>query len=103
MDGDRPLTLSVQPVRYVFFEHCVEVGSAETEGTEAGSPHTICGDSPRLQFGVYVEWGMSEVNVRVRMLAVHARRQDLVAERQCGLQQSRRTSRSFEMSEIRFH
>src|SRR5208282_1427476 len=97
----RSLAITVQPVRDVFFEHRVEIGATETEGAQARASHAIGRDCPRLQGGVDIKWGAGEINVRVGMLAVHAGREHLVTQRQCGFQQSRRAGRAFEMAEIR--
>ena len=101
-DRDRPLAVSVQPVRNVFFEHGVEIGAAKAECAQTGAAHAIGRDRPRFQFGIDVERRVGKVDVRIGMLAMHAGRQHLVAKRQGGFQQSGRAGRSFEMPDVRF-
>ena len=88
------LSVSVEPVRNVFLDHGMKVGAAESEGTQAGAAHRVSRHVPRLEFGVHIKRRVGEVDIRVRMLAVHAGRQDLVMKRERRLQQSRCASRA---------
>ena len=101
-DRNRALAVASQFVGDVLFEHDVEVGAAKTKGTGAGSTNSVGRDCPRFQLGVDVKRGVSKVDVRVGMLATHAGRQYLVTKRQGSFQQPGGSSRTFEMSNVRF-
>src|SRR5581483_437127 len=79
----------------------MEVGTAEAEGAQTRSPHSIRWHGPGLQLGIHVNRRMSEINIRVGVLAMHTGRQNLLVQSQCCLQQSGGSRGSLEMSEIR--
>src|ERR1019366_1886562 len=96
-DRNRPLAVSVQPARNVFFEHGMEIGAAKAKSAQTGAAHTIRRHCPGSQFGIDVERRVSKVDVGIEMLAMHARRQYLMPKRQRSFQQSGGAGRSFEV------
>src|SRR5437868_10282716 len=66
----RSLSISVEPVRNVLLQHGVEVCAAEAKRAQAGAPHSICGYRPRPQFGIDVERRVSEIDIRIGVLAM---------------------------------
>ena len=58
---------------------------------------------PGAQFGVQEEWRLLQVQRGVRRLAMQARRDLLVAQRERGLDQARHAGRGIEMADVSFH
>ena len=101
-DRECPLAVAVQHVRNVFLQHYVKIGAAKAKSANAGAPRAIRGHGPGFQRGIDVKRRVREVDIRIGMFAVHAGRQNFVAERQSSLQHARSTGSAFEMPDIRF-
>ncbi len=88
-------------MRDVLFQHKVKVGATEAERAHTSTAGSVGWSRPRFQLGIHVQRRVREINVRARMLAVDARREDFIAQCQRGLQQPGRTGSPFEMADVR--
>ena len=101
--GDRMLAISVEPAGNVLLHHGVEVGAAKTKGAYSGATRGIGWSRPWLQFSVDVKRGVGKIDIRTGMLAMQARGQYLIVQRQGNLQHSRCACRAFQVPKVRLH
>ena len=94
---------SGQPARNVLLEHGVEVGAAEAECADTGATYAARRFHPVGEFGGDVERRVFEVDVRVFLLAIETRWQNLLVERQGRLQDAGRAGCALEMANVRFY
>jgi hypothetical protein len=102
--GERDLfhAAAVTP-RRVLLEHAVEVRAPESERAHAGPTNPTRRRVPWPQLGVDRERRPAEVDVRVGLLGVDARRQDLVVERHGRLEQPGGAGRTLQVADVRLH
>ena len=87
-----------------FLKHHVRVGSTDTQRVHGRTPPRTGKRRRKLaELVVHEERSRREVDVRVRLLEVHGRRQLAMLQRQTHLDQARDTSRRIEVTDIGLH
>src|SRR5581483_3647994 len=81
----------------------MKVRSAESEGTQSSATRNIPDDVPWPQFGIYIKRRVGKVDARVRMIAVHARRQLFVMQCQNRLQEPGCPGCTLQVSDVGLH
>ena len=96
--------LARRPVRAVdrlrLLDHDVRVGAADAERADAGAPRPLLGAGPRGQLGDDLDPLAGPVELRIGLLEVDGRRDDLVMQRQGGLDEPGDAGRAVEVSHV---